>query len=101
MSGLQKEAEMAIESLEITPETAQGQDLKLTEKAIAQAKAILARENLEGYGLRVSVVGGGCSGHSYGLDFEKEEKPGDTVLEMDGVKVYRSEERRVGKECRL
>jgi len=88
MSGLQKEAEMAAESLEITPETAQGQDLKLTEKAIAQAKTILARENLEGYGLRVSVVGGGCSGHSYGLDFEKEEKPGDAVLEMDGVKVY-------------
>jgi len=51
MSGLQKEAEMAAESLEITPETAQGQDLKLTEKAIAQAKTILARENLEGYGL--------------------------------------------------
>ncbi|MEK7334011.1 MAG: iron-sulfur cluster assembly accessory protein, partial [Candidatus Binatota bacterium] len=30
----------------------------------------------------------GCSGYSYHMDFEKEEKPGDTVLEMDGVKVY-------------
>lgn len=69
-------------------------ELKLTEKAIAQVKSILARENLEGYGLRVAVVGGGCSGFSYGLDFEKEEKPGDTVLELDGVKIYLDESSR-------
>ncbi|MFQ5916856.1 MAG: HesB/IscA family protein [Candidatus Binatia bacterium] len=62
--------------------------LRLTEKAIKQVKTILERDNLTGYGLRVSVVGGGCSGFSYGLDFEKEGKPGDTVLEMDGLKVY-------------
>lgn len=79
---------MATESPEITQQTAQGQELKLTEKAIAQAKAILARENLEGHGLRVAVVSSGCSGYSYHMDFEKEKKPGDTVLEMDGVKVY-------------
>ncbi|MFQ5540093.1 MAG: HesB/IscA family protein, partial [Candidatus Binatia bacterium] len=62
--------------------------LRLTEKAIQQVKTLLERENLSGCGLRVSVVGGGCSGFSYGLDFEKEGKPGDTVLEMDGLKVY-------------
>ncbi len=43
--------------------------LKLTDKAIQQVKSILARENLVGYGLRVAVTGGGCSGFSYGLDF--------------------------------
>lgn len=79
---------MATESPEIAQQTAQGQELKLTEKAIAQAKSVLAREKLEGYGLRVAVVTSGCSGYSYHMDFEKEEKPGDTVLEMDGVKVY-------------
>ena len=79
---------MTPETSKITQETAQGQELKLTENAIAQAKAILARENLEGHGLRVAVVSSGCSGYSYHMDFEKEEKPGDTVLEMDGVKVY-------------
>jgi len=67
------------------------QTLRLTEKAIAQVKTILAREGLEGYGLRVGVVGGGCSGFSYGLDFEKEQKPDDTVLEIDGLKVYLDE----------
>jgi iron-sulfur cluster assembly accessory protein len=82
---------MATETAEITQETAQGEELKLTDKAIQQVKAILARENLEGYGLRVAVVGGGCSGFSYGLDFEKEQRPGDTVLEMDGLKVYLDE----------
>lgn len=79
---------MATESPEITQETAQGQELKLTEKAVAQAKAILARENLEGYGLRVAVVSSGCSGYSYHMDFEKEEKPGDAALEIDGLKIY-------------
>ncbi len=79
---------MATESPEITQEIAQGQELQLTDKAIAQAKAILARENLEGYGLKVAVVTSGCSGYSYHMDFEKEEKPGDTVLELDGLKVF-------------
>ena len=83
-----EKVEMGTDALEIAQQTAEGPELRLTENAIAQAKTILARENLEGYGLRVSVVGGGCSGHSYGLDFEKEAKPGDTVLEMDGLKVY-------------
>ena len=79
---------MTPETSQITQETANQPELKLTENAIAQAKAILARENLEGHGLRVAVVTSGCSGYSYHMDFEKEEKPGDTVLEMDGVNVY-------------
>lgn len=79
---------MTTESLEINQETTEKLELKLTEKAIAQVKAILARENLAGHGLRVAVVGGGCSGFSYGLDFEKDERPGDIVLEMSGLKVY-------------
>ncbi|MBI4529637.1 MAG: iron-sulfur cluster assembly accessory protein, partial [Deltaproteobacteria bacterium] len=44
--------------------------------------------NLDGYGLRVAVTSGGCSGFSYGLDFENQEKPEDTVLEIEGVKIY-------------
>ncbi len=80
--------QMASEAPKIVEETTRELELQLTEKAIAQAKAILARENLEGYGLKVAVVTSGCSGYSYQMDFEKEGKPGDTVLEMDGLKVY-------------
>ena len=63
-------------------------DLTLTETAIGQVKKLLARDNRQGHGLRVAVTDGGCSGHSYKLDFDREQKPGDTVLEYDGVKVY-------------
>lgn len=82
------EADMATDAPEIAQQTTQAQELKLTEKAIAQAKSILARENLDGFGLRVAVVTSGCSGYAYHMDFEKEQKPGDTVLEMDGLKIF-------------
>jgi iron-sulfur cluster assembly protein len=39
------------------------------------------------YFLRVSVVGGGCSGLSYKLDFDNQNKPTDQVFENNGVKV--------------
>ena len=79
---------MAAEAAETSRESPSGLAMKLTDKAIQQVKTILARENMEGYGLRVAVVGGGCSGFSYGLDFGKEQQPGDIVLEMGGLKVY-------------
>ncbi|MCB0406376.1 MAG: iron-sulfur cluster assembly accessory protein [Bdellovibrionales bacterium] len=41
-----------------------------------------------GMGLRVAVVGGGCSGMSYKLDFAKEPTPEDKVFEQDGVRVF-------------
>jgi iron-sulfur cluster assembly accessory protein len=72
-----------------TPGTAQsGGTLKMTASAVAQVRTLLAREGLEGYGLRVGVTGGGCSGFSYVLDFEHQEKPGDKVVEADGIKLY-------------
>src|SRR5688572_1785732 len=39
------------------------------------------------YFLRVGVVGGGCSGLSYKLDFDNESKPMDQVFEDNGIKV--------------
>ena len=39
------------------------------------------------YFLRVSVVGGGCSGLSYKMDFDNQVKPGDQVFEDKGLKV--------------
>ena len=39
------------------------------------------------YFLRVGVVGGGCSGLSYKLDFDNQVKPGDQVFEHNGIKV--------------
>ena len=39
------------------------------------------------YFLRVGVVGGGCSGLSYKLDFDNEVKPMDQVFEDKGIKI--------------
>ena len=63
-------------------------DLKLTESAIEQVKKLLARDDRAGQGLRVGVTDGGCSGHSYKLDFDSEQNDGDNVLEWNGVKVF-------------
>ena len=63
-------------------------NLTLTDKAVQQVKALLARDNREGHGLRVSVADGGCSGFSYKLDFAKKEKAGDRVLELNNLRVY-------------
>ena len=44
-------------------------------------------KSLTEYFVRVSVTSGGCSGLSYKLDFDNEQKPMDQVFEDNGVKV--------------
>jgi len=63
--------------------------ITVTPKAIAQAKAVMAHEHPDSsMGLRVGVKGGGCSGLSYVLDFEKEPRVDDKVFEFDGQRVF-------------
>ena len=62
--------------------------IQLSERAVSKVKELLTTDNKPGYGLRVAVQGGGCSGFQYGLTFDNEEKPNDNVLEIDGLKVY-------------
>lgn len=63
--------------------------ITMTPKAIAEVKKLLAEQNSEDdLALRVGVKGGGCSGLSYVLDFEKEPRPDDNILEFDDIKVY-------------
>ncbi len=63
-------------------------ELLLTDQAVQQVKQLLARDKHDGYGLRVSVANGGCSGFSYQLKFEKEPAPQDVVLMRDGLNIY-------------
>jgi len=62
--------------------------VKLTDKAAAMVKETIEREGLQGSVSGVAVVGGGCSGFQYSLDIEKDERPGDMVFEVQGVKCF-------------
>ena len=62
--------------------------LEMTDRAVSKVKELLAAESKEGYGLRVAIHGGGCSGFQYGLTFENAERDNDNVMEMNGLKVF-------------
>ena len=62
--------------------------VRLTAKAVEMVKDAMEREGLQGYGIRIGVVGGGCSGFQYSMDFESAAKDGDVVLEQSGVKLF-------------
>ena len=72
-------AEVATENSIYVTEKAKQKVLQLMEEAGVSAN--------DGYFLRVGVVGGGCSGLSYKMDFDNEIKPADQVFEDNGIKV--------------
>jgi iron-sulfur cluster assembly accessory protein len=62
--------------------------INLTPKALEMVKQMHAKEKLAAeQGLRISVVGGGCSGFQYSLSFDVQ-KEGDTAQEIDGIKIF-------------
>ncbi len=64
------------------------EQIELTENAVKRIKAILSGENKPDHGLRVSVVGGGCSGMSYNLSFDNNIGEFDKIFEIKGVKIF-------------
>jgi iron-sulfur cluster assembly accessory protein len=62
--------------------------LVLTPKAVEMVKDAMQREGLQGYGIRVGVMGGGCSGFQYSMDFEQEAKEGDVSIAQDGITLF-------------
>jgi iron-sulfur cluster assembly protein len=61
----------------------------LTAKAVQMVKLTRQEEGLPAeHGLRVAVVGGGCSGFQYALDFTNEARANDHVYEVGGLTVY-------------
>ena len=62
--------------------------IQVTTSAVTKVKELLAAEDRPGFGLRVAVQGGGCSGFQYRLTFEDTQNENDQVVEVDGIKVY-------------
>ncbi len=61
--------------------------IAVTPKAVEKIKQAFVREGVAG-GLRLGVLGGGCSGLSYSFKFTPAPRPKDQVYEFDGVKVF-------------
>ena len=78
---------MATSTVAPTSETVQ-QALILTPQAIAKVREIMATQNPIPAGLRIGVVGGGCSGFQYSMAFENQAGMMDKTYNFDDVKVF-------------
>jgi iron-sulfur cluster assembly accessory protein len=70
------------------PSETKATPLSLTPNAIAKVKEIMAQQDPIPAGLRVGVVGGGCSGFSYNMSFENAAGMMDKTFNFDGLKVF-------------
>ena len=62
--------------------------VKLTGAAIGKVREIMATQDPLPAGLRIGVVGGGCSGFQYSMSFENQSGMMDKVLRFDDLKVF-------------
>jgi len=61
--------------------------IQVTPKAVAKIREQFAKHNVNG-GLRLGVLGGGCSGLSYQFKFDAKPRSSDNVFDFDDVKVF-------------
>jgi len=71
---------------ETTPQ--KSNPVNLTPAAVAKVKEIMTQQDPLPAGLRIGVVGGGCSGFSYSMSFENGAGMMDKVLNFDDLKVF-------------
>ena len=77
---------MTTESIPV-PET-KATPLNMTPSAIAKVREIMATQDPIPAGLRVGVVGGGCSGFQYSMSFENQSGMMDKVYRFEDLKVF-------------
>ena len=62
--------------------------LFVADSAKEKIKEIIKSKKIsDDYFVRVSVTSGGCSGLSYSMDFDNENKPNDQIFDDNGVRV--------------
>ena len=64
------------------------QIISLSDNAANKNKEIMSNAQKDSIGVRVGVKSGGCAGMSYVMEYAKEVKPNDEVIEEKGVKVF-------------
>ena len=65
----------------------QNASIFVTKNAVNKLKSVMKSDNKENYFLRMSVEGGGCSGMTYKMDFDKKRKEFDKVFKSNGLTV--------------
>ena len=63
------------------------QIIKLSDNAAERIKIIMSKAESSAIGVRVGVKSGGCAGMSYVMEYAKEIKPNEEIIEDKGVKV--------------
>jgi iron-sulfur cluster assembly protein len=66
------------------------QGIQVTERAVKRIRIAMAKEEIspEQGGLRLGVMGGGCSGLSYSIKFDSQPRERDRIYNFDGVRVF-------------
>jgi iron-sulfur cluster assembly accessory protein len=62
--------------------------VRLTDNAVNKVREIMATQDPLPAGLRIGVVGGGCSGFQYSMSFENQSGMMDKVYDFNGLKVF-------------
>jgi len=89
-STLNSEKTPAISGFQTPPLGGGGASIYISDKAKTKVLKLMEEAGVAGddsHFLRVGVVGGGCSGLSYKMDFDTEVKPMDQVFEDKGIKI--------------
>jgi len=64
--------------------------IQVTDRAVQKIRSAIAKEGIspEQGGLRLGVMGGGCSGLSYSIKFDTQPRERDRIYEFDGVRIF-------------
>ena len=76
-----------VRSSKIRIEFMSEQVIKLSTNAAERIKEIMSKAEDKAIGVRVGVKSGGCAGMSYVMEYAKDIKPNEEVIEEKGVKV--------------
>lgn len=64
--------------------------IQVTDRAVQRIRIAMAKEGIapEEGGLRIGVMGGGCSGLSYSIKFDSHPRERDRIFDFDGVRIF-------------
>ena len=62
--------------------------LTLTDASIQRIEIMAQNDQLDDASIRVAVIGGGCSGFSYDIQFDNDKREGDQILDTGKFSVY-------------